>query len=175
MIQAIPVSIATQRKLIQLVVACAGPSFGAQDAEGIPAILRFADRDIELEQLSAEFERIGASGADVFEDFDSDTAVGFVTGYLEGDVTEDTVRSALREIFGNPFRPVAFAPSWRSESAVALARTAYDTRDFTLLPILADALEEAGCDHADTLAHCRDPKTTHARGCWVVDLVLNKS
>jgi hypothetical protein len=80
-----------------------------------------------------------------------------------------------RCIFGNPFRPVAFSPVWRTESAVALARTAYDTRNFSLLPILADALEEAGCDHADILSHCRDPKGVHARGCWVVDLVLNKS
>ncbi len=81
----------------------------------------------------------------------------------------------LRCVFGNPYRPVAFSPSWRSESAIALARTAYDTRNFTLLPILADALEEAGCDHADILSHCRDPKATHARGCWVVDLVLGKA
>ena len=83
--------------------------------------------------------------------------------------------TALRDIFGNPFRPVAFDPRWRSESAVALARTAYDTRNFALLPILADALEEAGCDHADILSHCRDQKAVHARGCWVVDLVLSKS
>jgi len=80
-----------------------------------------------------------------------------------------------RCIFGNPFRPVAFDPAWRSESAVALARVAYDTRNFALLPILADALEEAGCDHADILSHCRDQKAVHARGCWVVDLVLSKS
>jgi hypothetical protein len=80
----------------------------------------------------------------------------------------------LRDIFGNPFRPVAFDPAWRSESAVALARTAYDTRNFSLLPILADALEEAGCDHPDVLAHCRQPDATHVRGCWVVDGVLGK-
>ena len=79
----------------------------------------------------------------------------------------------LRDIFGNPFRPVTFADSWRSESAISLARTAYDTRDFTLLPILADALEEAGCDSPDVLAHCREPGP-HVRGCWVVDLVLGK-
>ncbi len=83
--------------------------------------------------------------------------------------------AVIRDIFGNPFRPVAFDPRWRSESAVALARTAYDTRDFTLLPILADALEEAGCDHTDVLAHCRQPDAVHVRGCWVVDLVLGKS
>jgi len=80
----------------------------------------------------------------------------------------------LRDIFGNPFRPVAFDHRWRSESAVSLARTAYETRNFTLLPILADALEEAGCDHLDVLTHCRDPNGIHVRGCWVVDWVLRK-
>ncbi len=90
-------------------------------------------------------------------------------------VEEGMVQLCLfRCIFGNPFRPVAFDPACRSESAVALARTAYDTRNFTLLPILADALEEAGCDHTDILSHCRDPKALHARGCWVVDLVLGQ-
>ncbi|MEO2088663.1 MAG: hypothetical protein ABGY75_04080 [Gemmataceae bacterium] len=83
--------------------------------------------------------------------------------------------SLLLDIFGNPFRPVAFDPAWRSESAVALARAAYESRNFTLLPVLADALEEAGCDHPDVLAHCRQPDATHVRGCWVVDLVLGKS
>lgn len=81
----------------------------------------------------------------------------------------------FKDIFGNPFRPVAFNPQWRSEIAVSLARTDYDTRNFTLLPILADALEESGCDNADVLAHCRDPKQIHVRGCWVVDGVLGKS
>jgi hypothetical protein len=91
------------------------------------------------------------------------------------DAIHQRVTAHFWDILPNPFRPVIFDPCWRSESAVALARTAYDTRNFTLLPILADALEEAGCDHADVLAHCRDPKALHARGCWVVDLVLNKS
>ena len=86
-----------------------------------------------------------------------------------------TAQTAIfKDIFGNPFRPVAFDPAWRSEAAVALARAAYEGRNFTLLPILADALEEAGCDHPDVLTHCRGPGP-HVRGCWVVDLVLNKS
>ncbi|MEO2092077.1 MAG: hypothetical protein ABGY75_21700, partial [Gemmataceae bacterium] len=76
----------------------------------------------------------------------------------------------LRCIFGNPFQPVAFADSWRSETVVALAAGIYAERAFDRLPILADALEEAGCDHPDVLAHCRGPGP-HARGCWVVDLV----
>jgi hypothetical protein len=80
----------------------------------------------------------------------------------------------LRDIFGNPFRPVAFAPSWRTSTAVGLARTMFESRDFAAMPVLADALEEAGCDNPDVLAHCRGPGP-HVRGCWVVDLVLGKS
>jgi hypothetical protein len=80
----------------------------------------------------------------------------------------------LREIFGNPFRPVTFDSAWRTETAVALASGIYADRAFDRLPILADALEEAGCDNADVLAHCRGPGP-HVRGCWVVDLVLGKS
>ena len=79
-----------------------------------------------------------------------------------------------RDIFGNPFRPVAFDPAWRTDTALSLARVMYETRDFAAMPILADALQEAGCEHADVLDHCRDPNATHVRGCWVVDLVLGK-
>lgn len=74
----------------------------------------------------------------------------------------------------NPFRPVVYPDSWKSESAIALARTAYDTRNFTLMPILADALEEASCDHPEVLTHCRGPGP-HLRGCWVVDGVLGNA
>lgn len=80
----------------------------------------------------------------------------------------------LRDIFGNPFRPIALDPPWRSETAVAVAAGIYEERAFDRMPILADALEDAGCDHADVLTHCRGPGP-HARGCWVVDGVLGKS
>jgi hypothetical protein len=79
----------------------------------------------------------------------------------------------LRDIVGNPFRPVAFDPAWRSEVAVGIARGIYDERAFERMPILADALQEAGCEHPDILSHCREPGE-HVRGCWVVDLVLGK-
>ncbi len=81
----------------------------------------------------------------------------------------------LREIFGNPFRPVAFSPDWRTDTAVLLARQMHDSRDFSAMPILADALQDAGCDNEGILAHCRDPKQIHVRGCWVVDLVLGNA
>jgi hypothetical protein len=81
----------------------------------------------------------------------------------------------LRDIFGNPFRPVAFAPEWRTDTAIALARTMYESREFGAMPILADELQDAGCDSDDILDHCRDTAQVHVRGCWVCDLVLGKS
>jgi hypothetical protein len=81
----------------------------------------------------------------------------------------------LHCIFGNPFRPAAFSPDWRTDTAVSLCRTMYESRDFSAMPILADALQDAGCDSADILTHCRDTSLTHVRGCWVVDLLLAKA
>jgi hypothetical protein len=80
----------------------------------------------------------------------------------------------LREIFGNPFRPVAFDPVWRTSDVMALAKGIYDELAFDRMPILADALQDAGCDSDDLLEHCRDANATHVRGCWALDLVLGK-
>ena len=80
----------------------------------------------------------------------------------------------IRDVFGNPFRPVAFDPRWRTADVSALARAIYDDRAFDRLPILADALMDAGCDDEPLIAHCRGPGP-HVRGCWVIDLVLGKS
>jgi hypothetical protein len=79
----------------------------------------------------------------------------------------------IRDIFANPFLPVTFDPRWRTSDAVGLARAIYDERAFDRLPILADALMDAGCDDEQVLAHCRSAGP-HVRGCWVVDLVLGK-
>jgi hypothetical protein len=79
----------------------------------------------------------------------------------------------LREIFGNPFRPVILNTAWRTSTVTALAQAIYEDRAFDRLPILADALEDAGCTDADILGHCRGGGE-HVRGCWVVDLVLGK-
>jgi hypothetical protein len=80
----------------------------------------------------------------------------------------------LRCIFGNPFRPVALDRAWLTSTVTALASQMYESRDFGAMPILADALQDAGCENDDVLSHCRNPGP-HARGCWVVDLVLGKS
>jgi hypothetical protein len=84
--------------------------------------------------------------------------------------------SLLRELFGNPYRPIAMKPlwlSWNNGTIPKLAQSIYTDRAFDRLPILADALEDAGCDNADILAHCRGPGP-HVLGCWVVDLLLGK-
>lgn len=84
------------------------------------------------------------------------------------------IPTLIREIFGNPFRRVAADTSWLTSTAVALASQMYESRDFGAMPILADALQDAGCDSDDILDHCRGPGQ-HVRGCWVVDLILGKS
>lgn len=77
----------------------------------------------------------------------------------------------LRDIFGNPFRPVAFDSSWQTDTAVSVACQTYESRDFSPMPILADALQDAGCENEDILTHCRG-SGPHVRGCWVVDLMI---
>jgi hypothetical protein len=81
--------------------------------------------------------------------------------------------TSLRDIFGNPFRPIALDSAWLTPKVVALAQAIYDDRAFDRMPELAAALEEAGCTNADILDHCRQPGE-HVRGCWVVDLLLAK-
>jgi hypothetical protein len=79
----------------------------------------------------------------------------------------------IRDIFGNPFRSVTAEPSWLTSTVVSLAEGIYADRAVDRLPILADALQDAGCADPDVLAHCRGPGP-HVRGCWVVDLLLGK-
>jgi hypothetical protein len=79
----------------------------------------------------------------------------------------------IRCVFGNPYRAVPADPSWHTSAAVGLARGIHAERAFDRLPVLADALEDAGCTDPDVLAHCRDGGP-HARGCWVVDRLLGR-
>jgi hypothetical protein len=116
-------------------------------------------------------------------------------------VPQSTQAHLLRDIIGNPFRPVALAAcncgscvglGWQHHNGPcskqrlltpevrSLAHAAYDHRDESTghldpvrLAILADALEEAGCDNVDILAHLRSPGP-HARGCWAIDLLTGR-
>jgi hypothetical protein len=87
----------------------------------------------------------------------------------------DALGDMIRELFGNPFRPVTVEPTWmrwRDGLIHHMARTIHDRRRFEDLPILADALEEAGCDNPDLLSHCRRPGG-HVPGCWALDLLTD--
>lgn len=106
-------------------------------------------------------------------------AIAIVSTQSKGNKGEERRIQAgiLRDILGNPFRSVLFNPTLmptRGEAGNKLTETIYTERAFDLLPILADALQEAGCTDAAILEHCRGPGP-HVRGCWVVDLLLGKS
>lgn len=82
----------------------------------------------------------------------------------------------LRDVFGNPFRLVSIDPTWLSSDAgllVSMAQKMYDSREFADMPVLADALEKAGCTNQEILDHCRSGGE-HVRGCWVIDALLGK-
>jgi hypothetical protein len=105
------------------------------------------------------------------------------SGVITLDLPEEKQEKAaqahlLRDLFGNPFRPVALDSAWLSPTVTALAQAAYEERTLpsgelepARLAVLADALEEVGCTEAAVLDHLRGPGP-HVRGCWAVDLVL---
>ena len=158
---------------------------------------RYADGDADLQELTEAFDdlarRFGTyEGPHMWRDIVSDRkhmlagliielwrnwelVNHFMTPENPLNETEERLHQLqlVHDIFGNPFRPVALSPEWRTDTALALSRTMYDQRDFSAMPILADALQDAGCDNDDILNHCRGPGP-HVRGCWVVDLVLGK-
>ncbi len=82
----------------------------------------------------------------------------------------------LRDVFGNPFRPVVPALSWsgRDGEIKQFARTLYEGRRFAELPGLAEALTREGCRETAVLDHCRGPGP-HVRGCWVLDLLTGRT
>ncbi len=95
---------------------------------------------------------------------------------IEEEVRSELAADAelLRCVAGNPFRPTGLPDEWRTSTVVGLAAGIYEDRAFDRLPILADSLEDAGCDRAHMLIHCRGGGE-HTRGCWVVDAILGKS
>jgi hypothetical protein len=89
--------------------------------------------------------------------------------------------SLVLDIVGNPFRPASVSPAWRTPQVVALAQAAYDNHTLPAgelgparLAVLADALEETGCDNADILSHLRS-SGPHVRGCFALDAILGRS
>lgn len=95
-------------------------------------------------------------------------------GWIEANNRECLAQEMMiRDLFGNPFRPVIVEPTWLTSEVVERARLIYDGRVFDRLPALGEALTTAGCRDADLLGHCRSD-ALHIRGCWAVDAVLQK-
>jgi hypothetical protein len=188
------------RKSRLFMVACCRRHYGKvvdqECKEAIEAAERFADGLEQLQTLTRLRERLPPSDPDDYGiplpfpaaafwitrgEYTQGNQVRFLMEQVvllmqdAGGKGEQAAQVALLlDIFGNHFRPVAFDPSWRTDTAVALARQMYDARNFSAMPILADALQDAVCEDADNLSHCREPGV-HVRGCWVVDLVLGKN
>ena len=94
---------------------------------------------------------------------------------VRGEEYFDPVIAIIRDIWGNPFHqfPVKVVKGWQlwQDTTIArMARTMYDNRDYASLPILGDALEEAGCSDPTIIEHCRGPGP-HYLGCWVLDML----
>lgn len=111
---------------------------------------------------------------------DCTTNVPYILSADDETITDSEFRqvvSLVRDIFGNPFRPISLLDpawlKWDDATVTRLTHRIYDERRFEDMPILADALEEAGCTRVDILEHCRGPGP-HVRGCWVVDRILGK-
>ncbi|WP_439629193.1 hypothetical protein [Gemmata sp.] len=143
----------------------AGREQAIADARQVVAVLQGAKRDTIW---AAAYSSEDAAEVAV------NCTLGLVRVVL-GPIPDWTLCRFVGDIFGNPFRPVAIDPQWLTSDVLALARGIYEEREFDRMPILADALQDAGCDSAAVLDHCRDPNGTHVRGCWVVDLLLGKS
>ena len=95
----------------------------------------------------------------------------------KGMTDERAAQAAIvREVLGNPFKKPKpkIKAAWRTDTVMTLARQMYVSEEFSGMPILADALQDAGCDNEDILSHCRDTLLTHVRGCWVLDLLFGK-
>ncbi len=91
---------------------------------------------------------------------------------VDGRCERDIQANQMRCIF-NPFHPVTLDPHWQTSTVLALAQGIYTERAFDRLPILADGLADAGCENPDLLNHCRS-EGPHTRGCFAIDLLLNR-
>jgi hypothetical protein len=162
-----------------------------KDADGLAIVedLRIAvepdletgnDFDVHLVPSVLQSDSLEAAKDAVTEAVESAAwNVAYISGFWFStrENEQATLAALLRDVFGNPVLPLLAIDStwlsWHGGLLVSMAQKMYDSRDFCDMPVLADALEEAGCDDAKILEHCRSAGP-HVRGCWAVDLILGK-
>jgi hypothetical protein len=173
---------ASQRKLRLFAVACSRryefnteAEAEAEEADAENRSERFADGLATVRELARRKSWWVA-------DSDAVAAASFFCNRqpFGRDLRQSEKAALFREIFSNPFRPAAFDPVRITPAVVSLAHAAYAERigpyhdlDGVRLAILADALEESGCADDTMLSHLRS-SGPHVRGCWAVDLCLNR-
>jgi hypothetical protein len=138
------------------------------DQEGFAAVERLCQGRDGRYLGDWEAAMIGILDPAVHPTIPAESAARFVKGRTCGGEA-----ALFRCVFGNPFQPVGVDTAWRMPDVKRLAEAIYNERAFDRLPILADALEQAGCHDNQLLGHCRRPGP-HVRGCFVVDLLLEK-
>jgi hypothetical protein len=188
---------ASDRKLRLFACACCRSVWGRlldpRSKRVVETAERFADGLADCDELNeAQAAAVEVDLAQYGIDYDALASAAWATSFT-GLLTEDAAAEAatsvarsesgtrvccelLRDVFGNPFRPAPLDPTWlawQGGTVPRLAQATYDGRAFERMPVLADALEDAGCTDAAILSHCRSGGE-HARGCWVLDLLLGK-
>jgi hypothetical protein len=186
-----------RRKLALFGVACARriPRLCQEPASAAALAVseRYADRRAKISELRVALRNAGPPAGDYshysraeLDRYLAEHAVLCNAAFNAELVSEYALKAAqsrgteqraqcdlLREVFGNPFRKVRIRKAWLTSTVRQLAEVIYAENAFGDLPILADALEEAGCQDRDILGHCRS-LGSHVRGCWAVDLVIGK-
>jgi hypothetical protein len=162
------------RKLRLFACACCRSIWPLLDAPSRAAVEmseRYADGLADLAELHQSAEAAcGPARLTAQVKLDATTLVACAAEVVAAGADLAVPGELLRDLFGNPFRPVSVDRSWQGGVIGQLARSAYE-EGFEVMPVLADALEEAGCGDPDILSHCRQ-SGTHVRGCWAVDALL---
>jgi hypothetical protein len=134
---------------------------------------------LEVMRLEDDLTRIIAFGQALNMCFDIEPSRGgamseLIASVLEmrGDKENEPLSNVVRDIFGSQFYRVTIDPRWQSSAVLDLARTIDTEQCYERLPILADALMDAGCDDEMLLEHCRDANY-HVKGCWAIELILS--
>ena len=143
------------------------------DASGLGRHTGFVWLDLQYGCYLCFAWRLSETGVVLFETDESGRHAHFVDDDRRNFWTRGWVKRRISRWLRKQDEQMAQLLAWNDGTVAKIAQAIHDERAFKRMPILADALEDAGCDNADMLRHCREPGE-HVRGCWVVDLLLGK-